>query len=100
MMLDLLRVAETAKNFVIIGCGMRPEDNFLWLLLTGFLNRVLDTRHRLVILDPGSENILKRISNYWVGDICRFGDVCVIPRGIENGISTLESTLREWEMKT
>jgi hypothetical protein len=94
MMLDLLRVAETAKNFVIIGCGMRPEDNFVWLLLTRFLNRVLDTRHRLIILGPGSENISKRISNYWVGDICRFSDVCIIPHGIEDGISTLELTLK------
>lgn len=94
MMLDLLKVAETAKNFVIIGCGMRLEDNFLWLLLTRFLNKVSDTRHRLVILSPSSENIWKRISNYWVGDICRHIDLCIIPCGIEDGISALESQLR------
>ena len=94
MMLDLLKVAEIAKNFVIIGCGMRLEDNFLWLLLTRFLNKIFDTRHHLVILSPSSVNIWKRISNYWVGDICQFIDVCIIPCGIEDGISTLESQLR------
>ena len=95
MMLELLKVGEAAKNFVIIGCGMRPEDNFLWLLLTRFLNKILEPRHRLVILSPSSENIWKRISNYWVGDICRFCDVCIIPYELEEGISTLESALKD-----
>jgi hypothetical protein len=94
MMLDLLKVAEAARNFVIIGCGMRPEDNFLWLLPTRFLNKIVNPRHRLVLLSPSSENIWKRISKYWVGDICRFSDVLIIPCGLENGIATLESTFK------
>jgi len=94
MMIDLMRVAEIAKTLVIIGCGMRPEDNFLWLLLTRFLNRIIDPKHRLIILGPSSENIWKRISNYWVGDICRFSDVVIIPCGLEEGISTLESAIK------
>ena len=94
MMLDLLNVAETAKNFVIIGCGMRPEDNFLWLLLTSFLNRIIDPKHRLILLGPSAENIWKKISNYWVGDICRFTDITIIPCGLENGISMLESATK------
>lgn len=95
MMLDLLEIAEAAKNFVIIGCGMRPEDNFLWLLLTRFLNKILESHHRLVILSPSAENIWKRISKYWVGDICQISDVCIIPCGLENGISTLQSALKD-----
>lgn len=95
MMLDLLKEVEAARNLVIIGCGMRPEDNFLWLVLTRFLNRILEPRQRLIILSPSSEAIWKRISKYWVGDICRFSDVCVIPCGIEDGISTLESALKD-----
>lgn len=95
MMLDLLKVAEVARNLVIIGCGMRSEDNFLWLFLTCFLNKIKNQRHRLVILSPSSESIWKRISKYWVGDICRFCDVLIIPCGVEDGISTLESSLKD-----
>lgn len=95
MMLDLLKVAEAARNFVIIGCGMRPEDNFLWLLLTCFLNKTMNPHHRLILLSPSSETIWKRISKYWVGDICRFSDVLIIPCGLESGISTLESALKD-----
>jgi len=95
MMLDLLKVAEAARNFVIIGCGMRPEDNFLWLLLTRFLNKTMNPHHRLILLSPSSETIWKRISKYWVGDICRFSDVLIIPYGLEGGISTLESALKD-----
>ena len=95
MMLDLLKVAEAARNFVIIGCGMRPEDNFLWLLLTRFLNKTMNPHHRLILLSPSSETIWKRISKYWIGDICRFSDVLIIPCGLEDGISTLESALKD-----
>ena len=93
VMLDLLHVAEAAKNLVIIGCGMRREDNFLWLVLTRFLNKILEPRHRLIILSPSAEVIWKRISDYWVGDICSFIDVCLIPCGIEEGIHTLTSAI-------
>lgn len=90
MMLDILNLAGTAKNLVIIGCGMRPEDNFLWLLLTRFLNKKIgESCKRLIILSPSSGEIWKRISNYWVGDICGFANVIVIPGGMENGIQTV-----------
>ena len=95
MMLDLLKVAEAARNLVIIGCGMRPEDNFLRLLLTCFLNKTMNPRHRLVVLSPSSKSIWERISKDWVGDICRFSDVLIIPRGLEDGISALESNLKD-----
>ena len=99
MMLDLLNVAEAAKNLVIIGCGMRPEDNFLWLMLTRFLNKILEPRHRLIILSPSAEVIWKRISDYWVGDICSFSDICLIPCGVEAGIHTLASAIERQPSK-
>lgn len=79
MMLELLDISQTAKNLVIIGCGMRSEDNFLWLLLTRFLNKFLERRKRLIILSPSAHEIWKRVSKYWVGDICNFADVTIIP---------------------
>jgi len=95
MMLDLLKVAETAINFVIIGCGMRPEDSFLWLLITRFLNKTMNPHHRLILLGPSSGTIWKRISEYWVGDICRFCNVVIIPSGLEDGISSLKSAFKD-----
>jgi hypothetical protein len=93
MMLDLLDLTKAARNLVIIGCGMRREDNFLWLMLTRFLNKILEPRHRLIILSPSAEIVWKKISDYWVGDICSFCDVSLIPCGIEEGIHTLTSTI-------
>lgn len=94
MMLDLLDIATKAKRLAIIGCGMRPEDSFLWLLVTRFLNVSLEDRKTLVILGPSSGEIWERISNYWVGDICRFTNVSVIPCGLEDGISGLHSAVK------
>ena len=93
MMLDLLDIVRKAKCLAIIGCGMRPEDSFLWLLMTCFLNTYQDNRKKLIILGPSSEEIWKRISNYWLGDICRFADVLVIPCGLESGIESLVSAI-------
>ena len=93
MMLDLLDIVRKAKRLAIIGCGMRPEDSFLWLLLTAFLNKYQDDRKKLIILGPSSEEIWERISNYWLGDICRFADVLVIPCGLESGIESLVSAI-------
>jgi len=89
-MLAILKIAEKAKNLIIIGCSMRQEDIFLWLVLTCFLNKHCK---RLIILDPSSEDIWERISNYWVGNICRYADVVKIPFGIEDGIKTLISAI-------
>jgi len=93
MMLDILDIVKTATNLIIIGCGMRPEDNFLWLLLTRFLNNIMEDKKKIIILDPSSEFIWKRIFKYWVGDICSFADVIILPCCLESGISSLELIL-------
>jgi len=93
MMLDLLDVVRKARRLAIIGCGMRAEDSFLWLLLTRFLNISQDNWKKLIILGPSSEEIWKRVSNYWVGDIRSFADVSVIPCRLESGIGSLVSAI-------
>jgi hypothetical protein len=92
-MLEALEKAQKATNLVIIGCGMRAEDNFLWLLLCKFLNSTLSHRKQLLLIGPSSATIWQRISNYWVGDICRFADVFVIPCGIEAGVERLQTAI-------
>jgi hypothetical protein len=93
MMLDLLDIVAKAKRLAIIGCGMRPEDSFLWLLITSFLNVSQNDRKTLAVLGPSSGEIWERISNYWVGDICRFTKVSIIPCGLEEGILNLKSAM-------
>ncbi|MHC4075003.1 MAG: SIR2 family protein [Planctomycetota bacterium] len=93
MMIDLLDVVRKARRLAIIGCKMRPEDSFLWLLLTRFLEIPQENRKKLIILGPSSKEIWKRISNYWVVDINSFADVSVIPCGLESGIKSLVSAI-------
>lgn len=73
---------------------MRPEDNYLWLILTIFLNKIIEQRNRLILVGPSSAEIGKKISEYWIGDICRYCDVLIIPCGLADGIFALESALK------
>lgn len=68
MMIEVLDVVDKAKNFIIIGCSMRPEDAFLWLLLTKFLCRP-DKNGRIIIVDPHADSTKEKInSHYWGGN--------------------------------
>lgn len=93
MMLELIDKAKDAKNLIIIGCGMRSEDSYLWLLLTQFLNTTLRHRKELVIIDPSSAKTWQRISDYWVGDIRKFTNVTLIPDGIESCVDSLPAII-------
>ena len=94
MMIDLLKVVEDAKTLVIIGCGMRSEDNYLWLLITGFLNRKNEDL-RLIIVDPQAINIYARIKKYWVGCLEEHVKVIIIPDEIEKGVNELKSIISQ-----
>jgi hypothetical protein len=37
LLLDATRFARVAKDLIIIGCGLRPEDSYLWLVVTSFM---------------------------------------------------------------
>ncbi|MGC2458099.1 MAG: hypothetical protein WA435_08885 [Gallionellaceae bacterium] len=93
MMLRLLELICTANNFVIIGCGLRREDSFLWLLLTRFL-MPKDEKH-LIIVDPYADTISKRINQYWIGDLQKYTKVTLLPLGLESSILELSSLLRK-----
>lgn len=67
MMIEVLDVADKARNFIIIGCSMRPEDTFLWLLLTKFLYRRAKDR-KIIIIAPDAVDTKEKINNhYWGG---------------------------------
>lgn len=88
MMIKTLRSAASAKNMVIIGCSLRPEDNFLRLLLVSFLGRPPAKRRKLILVDPSAEEIEERI-NDWIGNLSRVLSLYKIPSALESAVPDL-----------
>ncbi len=93
MMLKILDSANLALNLVIVGCGLRREDNFLWLLLSRFLARC--DEKRLIIVDPAATSISERLYRYWIGDPSKYTRISLLPCGLESSLAELTSQLRE-----
>lgn len=87
MMTEVLQAAKKAENFVIIGCGLRLEDSFLWLIIAAFLSRKSDKP--IIVVDPKAETLRDRIKNYWRG-----AKVCPFAKGIEEGIDELLGSIK------
>jgi len=66
MMNEALRAAVLARNFVIIGSSLRPEDSHLWLLIDNFCQQSSrNNRKKLIIMDPHADDIQSRLEeNY------------------------------------
>jgi len=94
MMLKALKTAESVKNFVIIGCGLRKEDSFLWLLLTNFLNQPISNR-KLIIVDPYAENIEAKICDHYFVDINNFINIKLFSNSLESVIKQLINELHD-----
>ena len=67
LMLEAVSAAQAAERLVVVGCGLRPEDAFLRLVITRFFQGRSRTSKRLVVLDPNASSILGRISEFWGG---------------------------------
>ena len=94
MMLKALKTSESVKNFVIIGCGLRKEDSFLWLLLTNFLNQSISNR-KLIIVDPYAEEIKSKICDHYFVDINEFINIRLCSNGLECAFEQLINELHE-----
>lgn len=72
MMIRALQAAGKAKNFIIIGCGLRPEDSFFWLLLSAFLESCIPEKpqKKFIIVDPNAKEIKNKIAKQymWIND--------------------------------
>lgn len=88
MINNAIKVAPYAKNMVIGGCSLRPEDPFIWLIITSFINKKLQTMKNLIIIDPKANNIRKEIESYWVGSTQHL-NICPIPKTFQDGIGEL-----------
>lgn len=67
LMLEALKIARKTETLVLIGCGMRREDTFLYLLLWHFLG----ITKRILIADPCAHDLGKRISSTLEYDVAR-----------------------------
>lgn len=94
MMLEALKTAESVKNFLIVGCGLRKEDSFLWLLLTKFLKQSQENR-KLIIVDPYAENIKAKICDHYFVDIDNFINIKLFSDSLESVVTQLVHELRD-----
>ncbi|NTU49710.1 MAG: hypothetical protein HGA87_02235 [Desulfobulbaceae bacterium] len=68
MMDEVLCRARLAKSLIIMGCGLRAEDQFLWHVICAFLNQdkpLKENAKRIVIVDPNAKNLQKNIQSYF-----------------------------------
>ena len=87
-------VAKTAQNMVIIGSGLRNEDIFLRLILTGFINHDLQNKKKLITVDPNADSILEKIEKFWIGGTQHI-TFQQIPKKIEEGLGDLINLLED-----
>jgi hypothetical protein len=88
-MIDGLKAAAKARNLVVLGCGLRPEDSFLTLVITHFLRQPGWIDRRLVIVDPKASVIAERLLSYWGVDMHK----CIVP--IRSSLQKCLTPLRE-----
>ncbi len=68
-MLDAIEATTKAKNLVIIGSALRPEDSFLKLIITNFLREPSWRRRKIVIVDPSANSISNHLKTYWGANV-------------------------------
>ncbi|MEJ2701176.1 MAG: SIR2 family protein [Sedimentisphaerales bacterium] len=93
MMNEALRTALLARNFVIIGSSIRPEDGHLWLLIDSFCEQNnKDKKKKLIIVDPHADDIHNKFrGNY--PQIQEYIHTCVIKERLEKVLEKLKYTL-------
>ncbi|MBL7188114.1 MAG: hypothetical protein ISS70_17465 [Phycisphaerae bacterium] len=79
---------------MIGGSGLRREDNFVWLLLTSFLNKELEVKKKLIIVDPDSDRIKKEPNRYWIGGTKHYTVVPITSGFGSKGIKELQEALQ------
>src|SRR6266540_765826 len=96
LVVEAIRCAESAKNLIIIGCGLRPEDSHLWLVISSFLKNKEWKKKRIFIVSPHASDTKERIKEVWAHRrIFNTGNLLTaIDSGLESGLSRLNDALR------
>ena len=87
LMLDAIESISKSKTVIIVGCGLRPEDSFLWLLLTRFLRHPEWKKRKIIIISPEACSIGTKIKQYWGVNVNE--SVVVIPSKLEDATEQL-----------
>ena len=95
LLLDAMRFARVASNLIIIGCGLRPEDSRLWLVLTSFSYNRRWRKKRTLIVSPHASKTKERIETFWGRKIFNQQNLVAIDLDFKSGISRLENALRD-----
>mgnify|MGYP001604522147 CR=1 FL=1 len=87
LMLDAIEAAKNSKNLIIVGCSMRPEDSFLWLLLTRFFHNPNWMERKIILVDPQATIISQKIKQHWGVNLDN--SIVEIPLKLENALDDL-----------
>ena len=94
LLVDAIRFAESARNLIIIGCGLRPEDSYLWSVLTSFMKA--PKNKRTFIVSPHASDTKEKIKKFWANrSIFTKGNLVAIDSGLESGLSRLNDALQD-----
>ena len=92
LMIDAIEAIDKSKNVIVIGCGLRPEDSFLWLLLTRFLRHPEWRNRKLIIISPNACSLAMRIKQYWGVNVSE--SIMEISSKIEDAVKILITATR------
>jgi hypothetical protein len=97
LLVEAIRCAESARNLIIIGCGLRPEDNHLSLVTSSFMKNKEWKEKRILIVSPHASRTREKIKKAWGahGVIFTKRNLIAIDSGLESGLSQLNDALRE-----
>jgi hypothetical protein len=93
LMLDALTATTHAQKLVIVGTTLRPEDQFLTVLITNFLHQPSWRSRKLIIVDPVAVSIRNRLTNYWGVDIS--SQVMAIQGRLQDSVGDLLAALAD-----
>ncbi len=63
--IQAIKIAERARNLIIVGCGLRNEDNGLWQIITSFWNGVTrEFKKKVFVLDK-NKDVFERIKDHF-----------------------------------
>jgi hypothetical protein len=97
LLVEAIRYAGSARNLVIIGCGLRPEDNHLWLVISSFMNNKEWKNKQIFIVSPHAPDTEEKFRKAWGahGSIFTKQNLIAIDSGFESsGLSRLNDALR------
>jgi hypothetical protein len=96
LLVEAIRFAESAKNVIIIGCGLRPEDSYLWSVLTSFMKPKLWKKKRTFIISPHASGTKEKIKKFWADrNIFTQQSLVAIDLDFKSGLSHLNDALQD-----